>query len=56
MRVLNAYWCSTTYPDNGCLLGIGHLFVNVHTLLQVQQQGNEGHEGEHGVEANPKHI
>ena len=53
---LNAYWCCTIYPDYGCFLGVGHAFINIGTLLQVQQQGDAGHEGENGVQANSKYI
>lgn len=52
----DAYWCCTACPNEGGLLGFGQLFINKDALLQVQQQGDAGHEGEHGVEAKIKHI
>lgn len=52
----NAYRCCTIYPDDGCLFGVRQIFINIDTLLQVQQQRDHGHEGEHGVQANSKHI
>lgn len=53
---LNAYWCCTVYPNDGRLLGVGQFFINKDALLQVQQQGDAGHEGEHDVQAKIKHT
>lgn len=53
---VNAYWCCTAYPNDGGLLGVELLPVNVDTLLQVQQQGQAGHEGEHDVQAETEGI
>lgn len=53
---LNAYWCCTIYPNDGCLLGVGEFFINIDALLQVQQQGDAGHEGQNGVQTKVKHI
>lgn len=52
----NAYWCCTTYPNGGRLLGIGQFLINIHTKLQVQQQGDAGHQSEHRVQAKSKCI
>lgn len=51
-----AYRCCTIYPNHGGLLGVGEFFIHIDALLQVQQEGNTGHEGEHGVPANSKYI
>lgn len=55
-QVVDAYWSCAAYPNDGGLLGVGLLPVNVEALLQVQQQGHAGHEGEHDVQAETEGI
>ena len=54
--VITSYRRSTIDPDDGCLFRIGDLSVYEHTLLQVQAQGYSRHEGQHGVQGQPKNI
>ena len=56
MNTLSAYRCRAGYPNDGGLLGVGQLSVNEDTLLQVQPQGDAGHEAEHNVEGKIKGI
>lgn len=51
-----AHRCSSVDPDDGFLLRVGQFFINVNTLLQVEQQGYAGHKGEHGVQADSERI
>lgn len=53
---MDAYWSRAAYPNDGGLLGVGLLPVDVEALLQVQQQGQAGHEGEHDVQAETEGI
>lgn len=56
VTTLNAYRCRAGYPNDGGLLGVGQLSVNEDTLLQVQPQGDAGHEAEHSVQGKIKGI
>lgn len=53
---MSSYWCCATYPDDGGLLGVGVLLVDVDALLQVEQQGHAGHEAQHDVQAETERV
>lgn len=53
---VNSYWCCAAYPNDGGLLGVGILLVNVDALLQVEQQRHAGHEAEHDVQAEIERV
>lgn len=44
-----SYWCSTADPYDGGFLWVGYVFVDIHTLLQIQQQRYTSHECQDGV-------
>lgn len=50
------HWCCSVHPDDDTLLVGGNFPVDVNTLLDVEQHGHQGHEGEDGVEDDPKKI